>query len=276
MKTISLCTVSIESLKPYLDLMIKSALDKLTNLHEIIICTVDAGTAPERKFKVGNVNIRRISSPYSKDFSHALGLHECIDNSEADYIMFCDPDIIFHTDVDDLYFNLMEKYNINYIGCAHEHFNKQPYGGFPCVVNSLVKKTDLPNVNFLETYLYYNSDLRPNPINYEKLKKATGKYLIPGAIPELVDKFEKVDDPFFDTGCNLYLWSKQQNWRWLSFLAPDIQNYKTTFYRTNFKLKDSIKLKKILYHQCGTRRTEGFEKFQQVYQKLKEEDNEGN
>lgn len=40
MEKISLCTVSIKILEPYLELMIKSALERL-HLHEIIICNSD-------------------------------------------------------------------------------------------------------------------------------------------------------------------------------------------------------------------------------------------
>ena len=318
MKAISLCTVSIDPLKPYLELMIKSALEKLTNLHEIIICNIDAKFyRPETIEKIGNVNIRRIDVPiiyeyaniinfnmsekikvyashimknfhkYEEetraevlnDFGHALGLHECIKISQADYILFCDPDVIFHTDVDNLYFKYMSKYNLDYIGCAHESANKLVYGNFPYLANSLLRKISLPGEDFLEKYLCFSGQMKwivEDKSDYIKAVPAPGKYLIRGVIPELVDKFEippdKIKEMDFDTGCNLYLWSKQQNWQWLSFLSSDCQNYKTSFYRSSFVLKDKIEIKHLIYHQYGRYRKEkdSFQKFQQVYQKSKE------
>lgn len=279
---ISLCTVTVESLEPYLELMIKSALEKL-NLHEIIICTADAHR-PEKEEEVSDVIIRRINlphdlrllvstySPKEGSLGHALGLHECIDKAQGDYIFFCDPDVIFQAAVDKIYLDFMVKYNLNYIGCVHESYNLFSYKFFPAIINSLVRKDQLPNADFLKDHLHYHSD---------NCKKATGKYLIPGVIPEITHKFEIPPERFcntlyFDTGSNLYPWALEKNWRWLSFLSHDCQNYKTSFYRSNFKLKDRIKIQKLLHHQCSRHRSEAdcFRKFQQIYEESKEkEDN---
>lgn len=293
MGSISLCTVVIDGLHNYLDIMIMSALKKLTFLHEIIICNIQA-EGPEKQEKIGNVLIRRINVPifhkYAtfsnisesyiiNNFGHALGLHECIDRSQAKYILFCDPDVIFYTAVDELYIELISKHNLNYIGCAHESANKLVYDNFPYLANSLVRRTDLPGDYFLKNNLCFQDAIRitNNVEIYEQFKKATGKYLIRGAIPEFVDKFEipteRTKEVDFDTGCNLYLWAKEKNWRWLSFLSYDCQNYKTSYYRSNFNLKDKFKIQKLIHHQFSRfRKSEenSFLKFKQIYNESQE------
>lgn len=285
MEKISLCTVSIKILEPYLELMIKSALERL-HLHEIIICNSDLNfIIPETGKKIGDVTIRRINLPDVYDIDretpsmgHALGLHECIDKAQGDYIFFCDPDVIFYNAVDKIYLEFMTKYNLNYIGCAHESADTSPYKFFPTIINSLVRKDQLPDADFLKDYLHYNPSPRLFIIDYKYYKKAPSKYLIIGGIPEMVHKFkippEKVRECCFDTGCNLYLWALEKNWRWLSFVTYDSQNYKTSYYRSNFKLNDRIKVQSLFHHQNGRLRTttDCFQKFQQVYEKSKEEE----
>lgn len=316
MEKISLCTVSIDEIKDWLEIMVQSALRKLHNLYEIIICDVDAEFyKQEKQEKIGNVVIRRISLPllyeftdlvnfnisryichrssiitikdlanYNKraiveikgSFGHALGLHECINNAHGDYIFFCDPDVIFYTNVDEIYLELMIKHNLNYVGCAHETAEKLPYGHFPYLANSLVKRTDLPDTNFLTNYIYFNDCLRmPESLEcFKELRKQfnqTSKYLVRGCIPEVVDKFgippDKIMYMDFDTGSNLYIWAIENKWRWFSFLSKDCQNYKTSFYRSNCKITDRLEINKLIYHQWGRYRCQpnSFKKFQEVY-----------
>lgn len=323
MEKISLCTVSIDEIKDWLEIMVQSALEKLHNLHEIIICDIDAEFyRQESQEKIGNVLIRRISLPlfyeftnlvnsnisryirhspsvitikdlanYNKmaivkikgSFGHALGLHECINNAHGDYIFFCDPDVIFYTNVDEIYLELMIRHNLDYVGCAHETAEKLPYGNFPYLANSLVKKNNLPDTNFLTNYIYFNDCLRM-PESLECFKELrtqfiqTSKYLIRGCIPEMIDKFQMSIDKImkvdFDTGSNLYIWAIENKWRWLSFLSNDCQNYKTSFYRSNIKLIDRMKPQKLIYHQWGRYRCKpnSFQEFKEVYKKSKEEE----
>jgi hypothetical protein len=287
-----------------MDLMIKSAIKKLKYVKEIIITCIDSPKSYEiheqdgvKIIKLGydllgihypliNFNISReiAAMPHvlqaadveklvniSIDkiitcFGHALGLHQCIECATQEYILFCDPDIIFLDNVDEIYLDLMQKYSLHYIGCAHESANVA-CGHFPYMANSMVKKHDLPDNDFLNKELYYHGELRYVPGIETTLAEckvpAHGKWLIRGILLDHYKKFVcgGVD---FDTGSNLYIWALEKKWRWFSFLTPDCHYYRTSCYRSNFSIKDKFKVQKLIYHQFG--RYRDFETFQKVYQ----------
>lgn len=310
MSNISICTVSIEPLEPYLDIMIKSATTRLINLKEIVITCVDSHDEFEVVSEQNGVTIRKFGYGILKKnipllnffigekimgmtdelkptdivdltnmsakkivarFGHALGLHHCISCSSYEYIMFCDPDIIFLNNVDKIYLDLMHKHSLQYIGCAHESACKAAYKYFPYVANSLVRKEDLPDCSFLVGDLYFTGALNyTSNIGVNHKLQADGKWLISGFLPNHYKKFFKseptqkeLEDTEFDTASNLYIWALENNWRWLSFLTPDCQYYKTSFYRSNCAVKNKSKVEKLIYHQFG--RFRDFEEFQKAY-----------
>lgn len=306
-KTITLCTVSLKSLNLYLDIMIKSAIKKLKYVKEIIITYIDSLEHYERYeqngikiIKLGydllGIHAPLINSYISKEiasmprvlqaadvenlvnisinkiitcFGHALGLHRCIEYATQEYILFCDPDIIFLNNVDEIYLDLIQKYSLHYIGCAHESANVA-CGHFPYIANSMVIKNDLPDNDFLNKELYYHGELRYTPDMENVLAEckvpAHGKWLIRGILLNHYKKF--VGGVDFDTGSNLYIWALEKRWRWLSFLTPDCQYYRTSCYRSNFTIKYKFKVQKLIYHQFG--RYRDFETFQKVYQNEEE------
>jgi hypothetical protein len=302
-RNITLCTVCLESLNPYLDIMIVSAIKRLKYVKEIIITYIDSLKyhyeiqeqdgikiiklgydllgihAPLINFYISkeiasmprvlhaddvekfiNISVDKIIT----FFGHALGLHQCIECATQEYILFCDPDVIFLNNVDEIYLDLMQKYSLHYIGCAHESATVA-CGHFPYIANSMVKKNDLPDNDFLNKELYYHGELRYFP-GMETMAEckipAHGKWLIRGILLDHYKKF--VGGVDFDTGSNLYIWALEKKWRWLSFLTPDCHYYRTSCYRSNFTIKDKFKIRKLIYHQFG--RYRNFEAFQKVYQ----------
>jgi len=296
---ITLCTVLLEELRPFMELMINSLLHKHSGLvTNILIADIDAADKYTTTSTVKNVQVETFGCPLpihvtSSMFGHALGLHGCIDRATTPYLMFCDPDVIFISDTPTLYFNLMKKFTLNYVGCSHEFAVGHAETYFPYVVNSLVKKEDLPDENFLKDLLYYRGLLTVPPFDHisdlKQYPPAEGKYLLRGTIPGLVDEFPnqqlksaKKSNIDFDTGCNLHLWAKQKDWRWLSFLTPDVHIYSTGYYRSNCNVKLSTK-QPLIYHQVGRYRKrnefgkltpEAIEDFTLQYQKYTKEENE--
>lgn len=245
-----------------------------------IFKNISTEKAPEKAPIVENSNaIIESSNAITAMFGHALGLHHCINNSTQEYILFCDPDVIFLNKVDDIYLKFMDKYDLQYIGCAHESANKVACFNFPYLANSLIKRCNLPSDDFLLGELYFHGMLR-YPVKWEPLNDslvANGKWLIRGILQQHYDKFPnpdlqttegrgKVD---FDTGSNLYLWNLKNNWNWLSFLTPDCHHYKTSFYRSNLPIKDKFKPATLIYHQFG--RYRNFEEFMKIHSNSLEE-----
>lgn len=286
---ITLCTVLIEPVKELASLMIESCLKKTKLITNIIIAQVDSPNGYTKKESQGGVQIDTFSHTIPTGlnvsaFGHSLGLHACIERVQTPYIMFCDPDVLFLEDTPSLYLKLMEKFSLNYIGCSHEYAVQHPETYFPYVVNSLVKKTDLPDNNFLEGFLYYRGKLTSaGNDSLDQLKQyapATGKYLIRGFIPGMEKDFpnaflkdeNKKHTIDYDTGHLLYLWALQSKWRWLSFLTPDVHHYNTGYYRSNCNVKPGLPKMNLLYHLTSRHRiySDGIKEFMAEYATLGE------
>jgi hypothetical protein len=185
---------------------------------------------------------------------HALGMHACIEKATSEYIMFCDPDIFFYCPVETLYLDLINKYNLNYIGISHHAALTQAFTWFPCITNSFVRKNALPNKDFLKNEIRITGALHIN--NIKSLESQTaeqmdGYWLLQGPIEGLYNKFpnNNLSSTYgiFDVGCNLWLWNVEKNWKWLAFQTIDCHIYNTGYNKGNFKI-DKIKPQKLLYH----------------------------
>lgn len=285
---ITLCTVLVEELRPFMNLMIDSLLRKNKLVSNILIAHVNSPYEYTQERHQQGVRIETFSHllPHGLDtneFGHALGLHACIEKANTPYVMFCDPDVLFIEDTPSFYLDLMKKLSLNYIGCSHECAVQHPETYFPYVVNSLVKKADLPNDDFMKNLLYYRGNLTARTgdtlEDLGRYQPSPGKYLIRGFIPGTESQFpnailrtEKIHTIDFDTGHLLYLWSLQQKWRWLSFLTPDVHFYNTGYYRSNCGVKLPSDKKPLIYHLTGRYRKngKGIDDFISQYASIKE------
>ena len=84
---ISMCTVMLDRLQPFLDINIESICNKLSIVKEIVICNVERDKSYYReeticgktfKYIGGKHNLFHIENPASLCAQHALGLHMCI------------------------------------------------------------------------------------------------------------------------------------------------------------------------------------------------------
>jgi hypothetical protein len=244
----------LKKMEGFVEILSESILQKTKLINEVIISVIDGHE--EVKWEKRGVKFQKINccTPYGTNHQHALGLHECLNHTNNKYIMFCDPDIFFNTSVDEIYLEIIKKYNLDLIGVSHHAATNQAYSYFPCVMNMLVEKAALPDNVFLKGHLRIrNSILKDTPIPDEStLEQMDGKYLLAGPIKDYANSFpNKNENCNFDIGCNLYLWSEQQNWKWLAFQTLDCHWYDTTYFRSNVKNLKIPPKQKLLYHNVA-------------------------
>lgn len=273
---ITICVVLIDSLQEHIKIMLDSVLRKTELVSEVLIAKIDSDSSLNKTWMEKGIKFHMFGHMAKHMwFGHPLGLHACIDRATNDYLMFCDPDIFFYSPIEKLYLDLMHKYGINYIGCSHHASVIQAYTFFPCVVCSMVKKSDLPNPNWMKGQLKYRlgvlhvKDLRPDD-NYEL---ADGKYLIESPLPMHHNKFPNKNPRYapcyFDTACNLWLWSQEKNWKYLSFQTTDCHTYSTTCNRGNLKI-EKLPKQKLIYHTVGGSNGRDWDVFTHAYEQSKE------
>lgn len=238
---ISICTVELEGMEPFLEMFLKSIIQNTKIISEVLIAKIDATTPCSKQYTLGNLKINKFGYPLKRTqqgVEHALGLHACIERAKNDYILLSDPDIIYYGPVEELYLNLMNKHDLNIIGASHHSAAIMAYSFFPWIGNCLIKKSNLPDNNFLKGYLKDNEEY------------LDGKYLIPNKIETYANEFPNPKGNF-DTGSNLTLWNKFKNGKWLAFQTADCHNYTTNFCRGNIKLNYRLDKMKLFYHLVG-------------------------
>jgi hypothetical protein len=178
-------------------------------------------------------------------------LHQGIDVAKNNHVMLCDPDVFFLSDIDVFYMDLINKFKLNYIGLSHPAALTQCFTFFPNVLNCLVKKTDLPDKEFLKDYLTLYTATPEDHHQWKEYDIANfhmhGKFLVPSKIPG-TDEYFSNPKGHYETGCQLVIWAKQKSWRWLSFQTTDCVNYASQYARANFKIDQRIERRKLLYH----------------------------
>lgn len=256
---ITLCVVVPEHYENYAKIMLDSVFKFLNLISKIYIAVPTSEpneTIISREFKHGK-EILKFTAP-TKDvimFGHSIGLHACLDKVETEYTMFSDPDIFYMYNADELYLELKNKFNLDYVGCSHHSATSNAYGFFPYLMSSLVKTNDLPPKNWMQGHLKYRgSCLMLENLNKEEeisYEIADGKYLLPGPIPEFSHKLPNVKPTvLFDTGNSLCLYGMEQNWKWLSFQTSDCHLYTNKYYRTSssLKVREKFPPHNILWH----------------------------
>lgn len=229
--------------------MLRSLLSNTSEVAEVLVATISDTPFEERSTQDG-VSITQFGfTPPCTEVGHALGLHECIDRAETEFLMLSDPDIVFrYKGFDEHYLNLYRKHNLGIIGIGHHRPDRQAYGDFPCVTNCLVKKSHLPDESFLK------GELTIAGIRFNDPKEGAvmdGKYLLQGSIDRIKRKFPnyrrgvKPEAPdrgrranFYDCGCNLWYWNERKGRNWLSF-PQQVSSVK------NLKLKGVVYKKRL-------------------------------
>lgn len=200
---------------------------------------------------------------------HALGMKAAIDKATNNLLFLCDPDIFFYSNVDKFYLDMMDKYNLNYIGASPHLALQYSTKYFPNILCMMTKKNGLPNDDFLKDKIVTQDTLcRPGyvpPNHYFKHPEYLhGEYLLGTKIDSLTKDFPNPEG-LFDTGVYLWLWAHQQSQNWLSFAPNDIHKYTSKIYRTNLKIKDRLPVNNLFYHATGGSRSLYNKEFMEQY-----------
>lgn len=264
MKMITLCTVTTKHIDNYVNLLLQNIQKKLKNVSEVVVASNDF---PATLY--GSDGVIRTWHPLKENrkgsWGHAYGLHECLKFASGKYILFCDPDILFYTCVDEIYLELMNKHSLDLIGISYDNPTIMSFTFFPFIQNLLVKRDWLPPTNYL------NGKKRRFHLKVEdmsKLEVVENDYLAPGPIEETWKNYPNTDGSY-DTSCNLWQWCQEKKGRWMSFQSLNGFDYITSSYRTNFKLKEKLPNQKLLYHLTGcSRKMDFFSNYQNLAKKI--------
>ena len=204
---------------------------------------------------------------------HACGLHQALGRATQEYVWMSDPDVFLLNSTDKIYLDLINKYNLHMIGITHFNPVGQSYGDCPCIINCMMKRSDLPTPNWLGGFQAQTS-MRVSE-NSTNVFSVGDCWLIPGPIKEQQDKFPNPNG-IFDAGCNLWLWNEEKKGKWISFFLDPKEiaeksfsyhlstfktanigfteliyplNYRLSNYTTNFGLTDDLGKEDLLYHR---------------------------
>lgn len=291
---ISVCSVTIaqdheqKNNSVFEPMFIESILNRLPLVSEIVICNVSAREDFYREINVKGrriVNIGYKSNFFHKneystnDFKllhlgHPLGMKHAIENATNDFVLLCDTDIFFYTAVDELYHNLMIKYNLSYIGACPHGSILYSCKYFPNILCMLTNKKHLPNNEFLygefivqDIICGRSGDCKILSSEYPSVPEFLhGEYLLGRKIDAVAAEFPNPEG-LFDTGVYLYLWAKRNNLNWLGFQPSDIHMYTSQIYRSNLKIKDRLPIQKLFFHATGGSRRLYLNKFIEEYKK---------
>lgn len=259
---ITLCTVMPVGYEGYGDVLFDSIFKHAKHITDVLISvptTEPSKKVEQTQWTKNNIRFTRFPTDTpSNEYGHSLGLHDCIDRTETDLIFFCDPDLFWHSAVDDFYLNLMEKEGLDYIGCSHHSAVANAYSYFPYLFSSLVSKKKLPGPDYLKGQLKFRhgcimvGKVENGFVDDPKWNEsADGKYLLSGPIPGLWDKLPNVkDNVFYDTSVWLCYWGILQKWKWLSFQTPDAHNYSTKYFRGQGITVKKLPMQKLIYHDA--------------------------
>ena len=224
-----------------------------SSISEIII-VYTSEPQPRPRTHVGHIPIHRVvAKPPLGATGHANGLHAAIEKSTSEYIMFCDPDAFFFSDVPKFFVEALNKLDLFIVGINHHMPLHQAYEEFPCVINMLMRRDKLPPKGWLSNSIFWRypgllvDDLSQPSVPMPDL------WLMFGPPVNRWQEFPKTNG-LYDVGCNLWLWNKENNGRWLSFGASVINNHARLYvannYHTNFSFTSPWS-QRLLYHKTA-------------------------
>jgi len=287
---ISLCTVTLDRINKYAEILLDSIKRRTTLINEVLI----AQPIDPRKKNIGDdkdlhwsergIDFHKLYYHCKEEMSHSIGLHHAIDNSskENEYVLFSDPDIFFYPKADEIYLELMNKYDLDLLGVSHHNSTNQAQTFFPYIFNLFAKKSSLPPATWKEDLIkprdvfIYNLN---NPhIPFYDHELTPGKYLVQGPMPGYYHLFPNHDEDnaIYDVSCNLWLWAHEQNLKWISFQTTDCNIYTTKYFRGSIKIKDRLGNRKLIFHAVGStnERERDWKRFIDAYEESKEEEKE--
>lgn len=250
---ISLCAVTLDKIKHYEQIFIKSILDKTKLISEVVLVNNDLPTDTHEEWTEKGIKFKRFGNVEAVagmacGDQHGIGLDFAITKASNQVVYLCDPDIFFISAADEFFYNLKTKHNLQAIGCSHHSATELCGTFFPWHGNIMFEKKDLPDKTWLEGI-----------IRISWLEGGVGshaKHLFPNPTGN------------FDTASGMWLWANERNWRWLAFQTQNAHTYTNKYYRGNIKLTEKLKTQDLLHHAVsGSIEIEAWEPFSNTYQK---------
>lgn len=277
--SISVCSVLLSGMDDYVRVFLDTLNRNCQLVDEVIFTQIDSSessTFTYGRMKVRKVGIDLHSSLPSLDQNfcftvcgHAFGLHAGIDLAKNDLIWLCDPDVFLLAPVDAIFADLMAKHDLRIVGVSHFNIPQQSYNSFPCITSCMVRKSQLPGKEWMAGRLHVQSGMRVAE-NGHNMVPVDGHFLIPGPVRQ--DEFPNPGG-IFDAGCDLWLWNKDTDGRWVSFwLDVNMKSFRRNFgskgvvYPMNYRLQNfdsnfglsTVGVGDILYHRTrGARESSG-------------------
>ena len=247
---ISACVVSVGSHK-FVEIFLESLSQQTNLVDEILIANVTKDELYNKEYTIGNIKVREMGSKYTSPPStklagfpwlsaqHALALHDIIKETKNELLLLSHHDVFLYMDAPKLLKDLLEKYNLDIVGCSLPGVNYHCQGIFPNLIFTLVKKSSLPNDDFLKGKITLNGE------NFD------GKYLLGCDYlePELMNLYP-CPKGALDTAHLLYLCAVKLGWRWLAIGTDDLHIYNTKYSKSNVE-EIKLKIQKLIYHQTG-------------------------
>lgn len=248
---ITLCSVICKENSRYIPYFLENVIAKTKLINEICLCNTDLDENYHREYAILPVKIKEmglkranISGMCWRALGHSFGMVEAIKYASNNYIYMSDPDLLFYTAVDELYYNWMQQYNLQIIGAAHHIGINYSCKYFPNPVNLMIKKSDLPPSGTFKGIIKANETALNNGLTNKYDSFFEENYLCPCRPSKIINEYPNPEG-ITDTGILLYWWIKG---KWLSFLTQDVHNYTSQIYKSNFQLKEKFPKTKLFYH----------------------------
>jgi len=263
---ISLICIATQASESLSDILIDSIIKRTFFIDEIIC--VKAHKSTTKKYNKNGIDVIELgisnevghhwgtkqpwpikASEMSAGHQHPFALHCGLKASKNEKVLFSDSDVFFHTNTEAIYLKYLND-GFHFVGVAH-HNQQRADGNFPTVINLLTEKKYLPDENYIKNWRTIIDTWLSCPLDDEDRKLIfpfRNKYPY-GETLTLLDRDEK-RKKILDTGSFLYLWCKEKNMNWLSFLTRDCKHYNSKNIDSS-KSHERINPKNILFHLCG-------------------------
>lgn len=260
---ISMCIVTLPEIEKYLTLSLNTVLKKRKLVNEILVCDVSKDSSYRHEetregvtIKWFGVNLPELdcNDLFDQSSQHALALHEIMSCATNNYILLSDPDTLWFCAVDQMYFDLMSKFDLHLVGCCKVNaVDWEAPGHFPNPFSMMFKKQNMPGLDYMpEHTLLRNGTKVPGKYLIPPLKYLDGKLDWFNGKPKYDMSMYAKKDGFCDTGAMLVPWAHQQGWRWLSFLTDDGRTYTNRWHRASVRVPYKEKPHDILYHSISS------------------------
>lgn len=257
---ISVCIAICDNNTSCLQYALESLKGRTNMVSEILVADFNfTGLAQDKTTDLSGVPVTqfRYDYPITQCYCHAVGLHQCIKRAKNDYLILMDHDvIIYKPGFDQFFLEILDNHDLTMLGLQHyKPPMRQAFLHFPTVITAMVRKSQLPQSDWLAGKLKYRHSIIPDkndpadnyPIQHENF------FMIQTPIPDMRHIFPNPEG-HYDTGCNFWIWVAETGGRWMSFLRGFEKGMYSTRSINNFGLpEDHFGHGRLLFHSGATK-----------------------